>query len=526
LASFLLGAGAGGSINHTNGLSLQRKYYAGYIQDDWKVTSRLTANVGLRYDLTTGQTERHDRLTWMDLEAPSPLGTIGGLNLRGQLQYAGVNGNPRNQLDTDTNNFAPRVGLAYQVSDSTVVRAGYGIFYVPMLTLAVGSIGFNSSTPWVASLDGLVPENLLGNPFPQGFNLPQDRRDPLANVGFGISGYIRNERVGYTQQWSLSAEQQFGDAFVVDLAYFGNKGTSLQWGAGFEENSLPNEYLALGPALNERVPNPFVGIIGTGALSGPTVPRRQLLLPFPQYTSVLRNFPMAASSIYHGLAVKVERRMASGVTLLGSYTWSKQIDDSSGQEPFLDRAAGIQNFYNRRAERGVSSFDTPHRLVISAVYDLPVGRDRAVGRNMPTMLDAIVGGWTIGGIATFQSGLPIIVSRPSVTTGKSPRLDEPTIDRWFDTSAFAPAPPFTFGNVGRTLHDVRTDGTNNIDVTLGKYVPIAGGLRLQIRADAFNLLNTPRFAAPEGAITSSSFGRVTAQANSPREIQLGVKLYW
>lgn len=526
LASFLLGAGASGSIDHISGLALQRKYYAAYVQDDWKLTSRLTANLGLRYDLTTGQTERHDRLTWMDLQAPSPLGTVGGLNLRGRLQYAGVDGNPRNQLDTDKNNFGPRVGLAYQPRESTVLRAGYGIFYVPMITLAVGSIGFNSNTPWVASLDGLVPENLLRNPFPQGFNLPQDRRDPLTNVGFGISGYVRNERVGYTQQWSLSIEQQFGDAFVVDLAYLGNKGTSLQWGSGFEENSLPNEYLALGAALNERVANPFFGIIRTGALSGPTVPRRQLLLPYPQYTSVFRNFPMAASSIYHGMALKVERRMSSGVTVLGSYTWSKQIDDSSGQEGFLDRAGGIQNFYNRRAERALSSFDTPHRLVASAVYDLPVGRGRAVGRDMPAVLDSILGGWTVSGIVTFQSGVPIVISRPSVTTGNSARLDEPAIDRWFDTSAFAPAPPFTFGNVGRTLPDVRTDETKNIDMTLGKYVSLPGDLRLQIRADAFNVLNTPRFAAPDGSVTSASFGRVTAQANSSREIQLGVKLSW
>lgn len=235
---------------------------------------------------------------------------------------------------------------------------------------------------------------------------------------------------------------------------------------------------------------------------------------------------MAASSIYHGLALKAERRMSSGLTVLGSYTWSKHIDDNSGQEGFLDRAAGIQNFYDRHAERALSSFDTPHRLLASAVYDLPVGRGRAVGREMSAALDAILGGWTVSGIATFQSGLPIIISRPSVRTDRSPRLDEPTIDRWFDTTAFAPAPTFTFGNVGRTLPDVRTDGANNIDMTIGKYLRVPGGLRLQIRVDAFNLLNTPQFAAPEGSVTNPSFGRVTTQANSSRELQVGVKVYW
>jgi outer membrane receptor protein involved in Fe transport len=525
-ASLLLGAGSGGSIDHISGLALQRRYYAGYVQDDWKLTPSLTVNLGLRYDLTTGQTERYDRLAWMNLDAPSPLGSVGGLDLRGRLEYAGMDGNPRNQIDTDTNNFGPRVGVAWQARPRTVVRAGYGVFYVPMITLALGSIGFNTNTPWVASIDGLVPDNYLRNPFPQGFNLPQNRRDPATNIGQGISGYIRDERVGYAQQWSLAVQQQVGEALLVELAYIGNKGTSLQFADGFEENALPNEYLALGAALNDRVPNPFFGIIPTGALSGTTVTRRQLLLPYPQYTSVFRSAPMAASSIYHGMTLKVERRLARGLTLLGSYAWSKHIDDSSAQEGFLDPAGGIVNFYNRRAERSLSTFDTPHRLVVSAVYDLPIGRDRAIGGGMSSALDALVGGWTVSGIATYQSGTPVILGRPSVNNGQSAKLDSPTIDRWFDTGAFSPAAPFTFGNVGRTLSDVRTDGVKNVDLTLGKYVMLPAGMRLQVRADAFNLFNRVRFGAPNGAVTNASFGQITTQANSPREIQLGVKLYF
>jgi hypothetical protein len=165
-------------------------------------------------------------------------------------------------------------------------------------------------------------------------------------------------------------------------------------------------------------------------------------------------------------------------------------------------------------------------MVISAVYDLPVGRGRAVGGNMPRLLDLLVGGWTVSGIGTYQSGFPVIVTRPAVRTGQEAVLDDPTPERWFNTAAFAPAAPFTFGNVSRTLPDVRTDSTRNIDLTLGKYVSLAGRVRLQIRADAFNLLNTTRFAAPNGIVTSAAFGTVTSQVNSPREIQLGVKLYW
>jgi outer membrane receptor protein involved in Fe transport len=526
LASFLLGAGSGGTIEHISGLALQRKYYAVYLQDDWKFTPRVTLNLGLRYDLTTGQTERFDRLAWMDLDAPSPLGTIAGLNLRGTLEYAGTDGNPRNQTNTDKNNVAPRIGFVYRPSENTIVRSGYGIFYAPMIVLGIGSIGFNSSTPWVATIDGVLPENYLRNPFPQGFNLPTETRDPLTNIGFGISGYVRDERVGYTQQWNLSIQRQLGSNWLVDVAYLGNKGTSLQFGTGFEENSLHPDRLALGSALNDRVPNPFFGRIAAGALSGATVARRQLLLPYPQYTSVFRNLPMAANSIYHGLAVKVERRLATGLTLLGSYTWSKHIDDSSTQEGFLAPGGGILNFYNRGAERSLSVFDTPHRLVVSAVYDLPVGKGRALGSDMGPTFDAILGGWTFSGIMTLQSGTPVIISRPSVNNGRTARLDSPTIDRWFDTAVFSPAAPFTFGNVGRTSPDVRTDGITNVDFTLSKYVHIGGRLRLQVRADAFNAFNRPRFGAPNGGVTSPAFGTITAQANSPREIQLGVKLYF
>jgi hypothetical protein len=527
LASFLLGTGSSGFIDHIAGLALQRNYYAGFVQDDWRLTTKLTANVGVRYEVTTGQTERYDRLAWMDLQAPSPLGNVGGLNLRGRLEYVGGD-NPRNQVATDKNNVAPRIGLAYQLGPRTALRAGYGIFYVPMITIAAGSIGFNTNTPWVSTIDGVTPENYLRNPFPQGFNLSTaTTRDPGSNIGFQISGYINQERVGYTQQWNLSLQQQLDDSTLVDVAYLGNKGTSLQFGAGFEENSLDPQFLSLGAALNDRVPNPFAGIIRTGPLSGATVARRQLLLPYPQYTSVLRNFPMAASSIYHGLLVKVERRTTKGLTLLASYTWSKQIDDNSANEGFLDRgASGILNFYDRGKERSLTTFDTPHRVVVSAVYDVPVGRGRAVGSDMSRLLDLLIGGWTVSGIGTYQSGLPVIISRPSVVTGQEAPLDDPTPERWFNTAAFANAAPFTFGNVSRTLPNVRTDALRNVDVTLGKYIPLAGRARLQVRADAFNVFNKTRFGAPNGTITSAAFGTVTTQANAPREIQLGVKLYW
>ena len=201
------------------------KYAALFLQDDWRLSDRLTLNLGLRYDVTMGQTERFDRLTWFDLEAPSPLAEQTGLPLRGALEFTGADGNSRNQLATDWNNVAPRAGLAYQINSRTVARGGYGIFYVPMIVFASGSIGFNTSTPWVASLDGLTPLNTLSDPFPQGFNLPTGERSPLSNVGQGLTGYIRDEPVGYTQQWNLSVQRDLGLGITADFTYMGNKGT-------------------------------------------------------------------------------------------------------------------------------------------------------------------------------------------------------------------------------------------------------------------------------------------------------------
>jgi hypothetical protein len=486
VASFLLGAGSGGSVDHRVGLSLQRRYSGLFVQDDWRVTPRLTLNLGLRYDVATGQTERNDRLTWLDLDAPSPLAEATGLPLRGLVRFAGTDG-PRNQLDTDWNNVAPRVGLAYRAGPDTVVRAGYGLFYAPMPVRRIGSIGFDNETPWVASVDGLVPTNYLRDPFPQGFNVPTGERDPLTNVGFDLTSTTRNERVGYTQQWSVSAQRQLGEHLLVDVAYLGNKGTKLQSGVVFEENSLAPEHLALGNALNELVDNPFYRLIESGPLSGPTVTRRQLLLPYPQYTSVARQFPMATSAIYHAMAVKAERRTSRGLTLLASYVWSKLIDEASDQVG----GTSILNFYDRRAERSLSTYDVPYNLVVSAVYDLPFGRNRRLATNLSRLVDALVGDWTIAAIASWRSGFPVRVNRPAVRNDGSARLDNPTIERWFDTDVFSPAAPFTFGNVSRTLPDARTDGVKNVDMTFSKSVHL-GRYRLQIRADVCSTSSTAR----------------------------------
>jgi hypothetical protein len=520
LASLLLGTGASGSIDHTDAFTINRKYCGFYFQEDWKLTSRLTVNLGLRYNLEIGQNESHDRTAWMDLQAANPIGQRVGLPLRGLLAFAGDGGNSRNLLKTDTNNFSPRIGIAWQAASRTAIRAGYGIFYTPVWISAYDINvypGYNSNTPWVATLDGYVPQNYLSSAFPQGFNLPKRDRDPLTNVGYAISGWIHDEPVGYTQQWNFSIQQQLGSGLLFETAYWGNKGTKMENRSGWQENTLANRYLALGNQLNELVPNPFFGVIPAGSLSSERVARRQLLLPFPQYTSVIRTGPSVGNSIYHAFTARVEKRLSAGFSLLASYTISKSIDDYDVRPIDME---------NRRMERSLSEFDVPQRLVISSVYDLPIGRGRKLGSGWNQALDFVLGGWTLSGIGTLQAGLPVAVSRPSVNNGKSAKLENPTIDKWFDTSVFAPAAPFTFGNMGRYLPDVRSDGVQSFDFTLAKTFKYRERYRAKFRMETFNAFNTPQFSAPGAAVTGSTFGLVQSQANAPRVVQFGLQLHW
>lgn len=519
-ASLLLGAGTGGSITHNDVFTLNRNYYGIYFQDNWKITNRFTLNLGLRYNLEIGQNESHNRMASMDLDSPSPLAERVGLPLRGLMRFSGTDGNSRNLVNTDRNNFAPRIGFAYRLRDTTAIRAGYGIFYSAQWISAYDVNvypSYNSNTDWVASIDGLVPLNYLSNPFPQGFNLPKRDRDPQTNSGFAVSGFTPGERVGYAQQWSFSIQQQHGSSLVVEAAYWGNKGTKMENRSGFQENTLPNEYLALGAGLNQLVPNPFFGVIPIGSLSGPQVARRQLLLPFPQYTSVIRTGPSAGNSIYHAFTLRAEKRFSQNLSFLASYTASKQIDDFDARP--IDH-------YNRRLERSVSAFDVPQRLVMSYTYEFPFGRRKARFNQLHPVLDGIVGGWTVSGINTFQSGMPVSVSRPSVNNGQSAKLDQPSIDRWYDTSVFGIAEPFTFGNTGRLLPDVRAHGVKDLDVTLAKSFYSRERFQLKFRGELFNAFNTPRFGPPAGGVGSANFGRVTAQVNRPRAVQFGLQIYY
>jgi hypothetical protein len=261
-------------------------------------------------------------------------------------------------------------------------------------------------------------------------------------------------------------------------------------------------------------------VIKAGALSGATISVRQSLLPFPQYSGdagVQQVFVPAGNSNYHAGTLQAEKRLSPRLTFLASYTWSKAIDDIS--TPI--------DVYNLRLNRALSAFDTPHQFIGSFVFQLPFGKGRAFGSSMPGLVNAALGGWDLDGIIRIQSGQPVGIGTPAVNLGRSAHLDNPSIAKWFDTSAFTNAAPFTFGNLGPRLPDVRTDFTRNADVVLVKNFVASikdHELTTQFRAECFNVLNTPQFAGPNGTVSSQSFGQVTRQFNNPREFQFGLKI--
>lgn len=520
LASFLLGAAASGQINQLEKISTQGLYDALYAQDDWRATSRISLNLGIRWDVTVGAREKYNRVAYFDPNAASPLAASVGLpNLKGQLVWAGQE-NPRNVQATDWNNFGPRFGMDFKADDTTVFRGGFGIYFHPKITQATnaGAVEAVRTTTMTASLDnGVTPYNTLSNPFPQGLLPPANDRSPLANVGQSISDVTHDFKNGYSELWSFGMQKQFPKGFVLDLHYWGNKGTRIL--NTYNIDQLPDQYLALGTGLNAQVPNPFYGSVATGALAQPKISLQQSLLPFPQYTAVTQQYAPHGGSTYNAGTVQVDKRLSSSFTLLANYTWSKALDDV--RTP-LDN-------YNRRAERSFSPFDIRHQAHISFVYQIPYGHDRPLGRNQNRVLTTILGDWDISQITNLQTGLPVSVSRPALNpTGASARLSHPTIAKWFNTSVFTSAPAFTFGNVGPYLPDVRTQSIHNVDAVLSKNFGLGSyfdhPVTLKFRAEAYNLFNSVQFGFPNNSVTSQSFGQVTSTLNAPRDLQFALKL--
>jgi hypothetical protein len=540
IASLLLGTGSGGSAPTRIAQAVNQMYYAAYVQDTWRVNRRLTLNYGLRYEVQKPRTERFDRANYFDFNAPNPLGQRVGLPLVGGLAF--VTSSDRGQWITDKVDLAPRVGLSMKLTEKLVVRAGYGIFYLQTAgTGTVTSDGFSTTTTWVSSRggDGVNPQDLLRNPFPNGLTSPLGSSRGLETlVGESISGYQREHPSGYVQNFSIDFQYELSRGTVVELGYSGNQSRKLVYGAGRNANQLHHSFLSRGAALDASVPNPFFGRITSGVLAGQNVPAHRLLRPYPQFNALNMSADTpGASASFNALIAKFTKQFSSGLTVISSYQWSKALDNASETQGW-ELSEAFRNFYDQSIERSVSGHDIPQSFVTAMVYQLPVGRGKKFGAGLPGAVDAIVGGWQVSSVIRFGSGLPLGVTapntlsaygfpvqRPDIADLKQLEVPERTPARWFNTAAFRAPAPYTIGNSPRWFPNLRFGEAKHADVAIMKNFIIRERWKAQLRGEFFNITNTPQFGRADTNIASGSFGSVGGTTNvGPRNVQLSLKV--
>jgi hypothetical protein len=557
-ASFLLGTPASGTIGTAKRPGVVNGYRGLYINDTFQISRRLTLTMGLRWELPGMYSEKQDRLTELLPDAVDPLSQQTGLNLRGQLALVNSSAYPdRHVLTGRYREFEPRVGVAWQPGRGFVVRTGYGIMHQSLNGVFGASSPITvATTAMVTSLNGgLTPANTLSNPFPNGIIQPP-LRDPafVGTVeGNALSGPVANQPLPYIQQWNFGIQKEVTGGLLADVSYAGAKGTHLPR-ATQNIDQLPNQYDSLGAGLLAPNPggNPFAGKLPvTSALNAATIAVGQLLRPYPQFTAVTMVPPDIGNSIYNSLQAKLVKRFRTGGTLLATYTWSKNISDADTGFGFLESNAvgSVQDFYNPRASRSLTSFDVAQRVVISYVVDLPFGNGQKWLRNVQGPAGKLVSGWRANGITTYQSGFPLPLTasattlqttfgagttRPNVVAGCDKTIDgsaQSRLSEWFNVACFSQPGAFAFGSQGRTDPNLRTAGIRNYDFSLVKRTQITERVGLDFNAEFFNIFNRVQFAPPGESYNPSTintslnlFGVVTGQVNQPRLVQLALRL--
>lgn len=530
LATMLMGYPTGGSITLGTKFFNYVNYYSLFIQDDWRVNSKLTVNFGFRGEHETAPRDKNNKyLIGFDETAVNPLQpNIPSLPLRGVLLYAGVNGNPTHSYNPLGVKMGPRVGFAYTIDPKTVVRGGYGIFWSPQSFSFQSATGYSQTTSIVTSLDNnFTPYGNLANPYPAGLIQPVGNSGGgLTSIGQSISPLDRTATsAGYVQQMSLDIQRQLSPSTVFSAGYIGSHSLDLPYDR--QINQLDLQYFALGNALSSPlVANPFYNNGGQQGLGAATIARSQLLLPFPQFTSLtLSNTNMGRAYYYAGYA-KVQRRMTTGLMLLATYTWSRNMSVVSGAQNSYDI---VKHQWTR------ASIDVPNRFSMAVTYEFPFGKGkRFLSSNKH--LDLVAGGWSANAQAQMQSGYPLSISqtnnntgtnsgqRPNAT-GDSPSMPGPVtqrIDGWLNRAAFSQAPAYTFGNLAPSINTYGP-GQYNWDVSMFKTFTILEKVKAQFRAEALNITNTVLFATPTTNINNNAFGAITSQTNFPRLIQLGLR---
>ena len=582
-AGLLLGYGDYGQINIVPAVADKSMETAFYIQDDWKVTPRLTINLGLRYEWSTPYSERYNHQQYSDFAGDTgisvDLGTGGpAVDLKGTTLFPGQGGLGR-QVPTDRNNFAPRLGFAFSLNSKTVVRAGAGVYYGlnPATNFQYPGTAFSASGNVIFSQNNFQTQFAsLSNPFPLGLPVAQgEAYGKLALWGFDNSNNLGREQARNADiyQWNIGIQRLLPGQITIGIDYSANRSTHLPWG-GYSStrnrNFVPSDTLAqlvttLNPThdpndnsvssyLFNDVPNPFQPFFqGPSAIFNEpasqynldTIPQINLLRPFPQFNGSFQALPnFGANSWYHSLQLRFQKRATHYVSFEGNYTLSKSTDDSSiGFNAFVGglNLGNPQQLDRLNLEHAISANDATHRFVLATILEIPVGRSRWVGRDWNRLVDGIVGGWSISTIITLQSGQPLAIGmslprladgtqRPDVvcsqlSSGIGYHQAAATGTSLFNADCFADPGDQTPGNAPRYFSNLRSDGIHNMDLSFSKEFAIRENMKLQIRGEFFNFTNTPRFGFPDLGFGSDTFGDVnaTAQGSIPRHTQIGVR---
>ncbi|MDE3167689.1 MAG: TonB-dependent receptor, partial [Acidobacteriota bacterium] len=446
--------------------------------------------------------------------------------VNGGLTFAGVNGQPRALYDTSKADFAPRVGLAWTPFRDTVIRAGYGIFFVPLGADRTSAIqtGYSLATSLTASLDnGQTYVASLANPFPNGWPPPPGASQGLSTfLGRGVSFFRTNTVNPYMQRWSLGVQQQLPAQWLLDISYLGNRGTRL--GAGREYDPIPNSMLSTSPVrdnttinfLSAVFPNPFYPLPGSN-LAGKTVARSQLVRPYPEFTSIAGTEPQGYSW-YHSLQVVMERRFRQGFTLQGNYTFSKMME-----------ATGYLNAGDAMPEKVISDLDRTHRLSLSGIYELPFGKGKAFLPGAKAAVQQIAGGWQLQFTAQMNTGAPLSFGNALLLSDLSslPTSNQ-TLNEWFNIDSFNRNSAQQLASNLRALSTrfsgVRAPGVEDWDISAVKNFTFREKWRLQFRAEALNALNHSNLNPPNTTPASTLFGQITSTPGYPRFIHFGLKL--
>ncbi|MFN7937355.1 MAG: carboxypeptidase-like regulatory domain-containing protein [Bryobacteraceae bacterium] len=550
LATMLMGIPSAASVQLNIDPAYRHHYFAGFFQDDWKISNKWTLNFGLRWDMETANVERFDRqITGLDLNAASPIASrVSGLSLKGAVLFSGLNGESRSLMDAPRNQFQPRIGVAHNISNKWVLRGGFGLYYVG--EDATGSSnGFSRQTNAVVSTDGLTP--LAGmrtaNPF---VGLPGGRLlAPIGNslgaasfLGESVPTFYRTRPLPYSMQWSFDIQREMPGNMLVEVGYSGNANRRLP--ITYNLNYIPANELGRRTSAGvidnayyqAQVPNPMAGLIpNNAALNGATIQRQILMNAYPQFTQVPLNDVAIGRAQYHGMTVKVTRRFSQGLSFLSSYTVQKNLRQqrSLNAQDF----GGINNFDGTTLiKEADQNTDIPQKFVIAGIYELPFGNGKRIANTTNAVANHLVAGWQLNFNVTYQSGMVAdYPNAPQVAPG-SAKLDNPSSAQVFNTSLWkksdgtpvALQEPFTLRTFPFFFSDVRRPGYQNWDVSMLKNFPIRESLRLQFRFEMVNMFNHPFYQNIQSTdVTNALFGRLNPQqANLPRFIKLAMHLTW